>query len=213
MPTSVIRPRILPGNVKTELAEQPGFIGIGVDLVRFRQEVAPVMENLLGSLIVAETLDAGIKLANLTHHRYRIVTLDGDILTPGGALTGGQTRKQGVSPLARTQEVTQLHAQLRQMKGALAKQADLVNDLQTQLTATQAAATDADRAVNQAQADLAAQKAQLDAQQTSLTQLDRQRQAAKLATGAAGDYDQKNRYAGTAGGRHCPVLARHAGAN
>ena len=191
LPTAVIRPRNLPASVAAELAGQPGFIGVGVELVRFRPEVAPVMENLLGSLIVAETLDAGIKLANLTHHRYRIVTLDGDILTPGGALTGGQTRKQGVSPLARTQEVTQLHAQLRQMKDALAKQTDLVHGLQAKLTTAQTAATEADRAVNQALADLSAQKAQLDAQQASLTQFDRQRQAAKLATGTADDYDQK----------------------
>lgn len=191
LPTVVIRPRNLPSSVKSQLAGQPGFIGVGAELVRYREEVAPVMANLLGSLIVAETLDAGIKLANLTGHRYRIVTLDGDILTPGGALTGGQTRKQGVSPLARTQEVTQLHAQLREMKTALAAQTDKVTALQQALTAAQAAALEADHAVNQAQADLSAQKAQLEAQQASLTQLDRQRQAAKLASGAADDYDQR----------------------
>lgn len=191
LPTAVIRPRVLPASVKSQLAGQPGFIGVGVELVRFRQEVAPVMENLLGSLIVAETLDAGIKLANLTGHRYRIVTLDGDILTPGGALTGGQTRKLGVSPLARTQEVTQLHAQLREMKTALAGQTAKVATLQGALTAAQAAVQQADQAVSQAHANLTAHKAQLEAQQAALTQLDRQRQAAKLASGAADDYDER----------------------
>lgn len=191
LPTSVIKPRLLPPAIKATVAHAPGFVGIGAELVRYRENVAPVMENLLGSLLVAETLDAGIKLANLTHHRYRIVTLDGDILNPGGALTGGQVKKQGVSPLARTQEVTQLHAQLREMTAALTKQQSQVAALQTALSAAQAEATTKAQAASQDEADLRAQKVQLEAQQTSLTQLKRQREALKLAGVTEADYESK----------------------
>ncbi|WP_125704394.1 chromosome segregation protein SMC [Lacticaseibacillus daqingensis] len=188
LPTAVVRPRSLPDNVLRDLADQPGYVGVGADLVRFREEVGTVMRNLLGSLIVAETLDAGIRLANLSSHRYRIVTLDGDILTPGGAMTGGQTKKTGVSPLARTQEVTQLHARLRQMTTALATQQTKVTDLQAALTAAQQAATTAREQWQQAQATLAAQQAQHNAQLDALTQLQRQQKALQLSVDGGHDF-------------------------
>ncbi|WP_179395569.1 chromosome segregation protein SMC [Lacticaseibacillus absianus] len=188
LPTAVVRPRSLPESTVRELTGQPGYVGVGAELVRFREEVGSVMRNLLGSLIVAETLDAGIRLANLTAHRYRIVTLDGDILTPGGAMTGGQTKKQGSSPLARTQEVTELRAQLRQMQEALTQQQVKLGELRSALAAAQAAATQTQAALQAAQAAHTAQAAQLEAQTDSLTQLQRQRKALQLSVDGGEDY-------------------------
>ncbi|WP_225047509.1 chromosome segregation protein SMC [Lacticaseibacillus kribbianus] len=189
LPTAVVRPRQLPASTLQALAGQPGYLGVGVDLVRFKDEVRPVMANLLGSLIVASTLDDGIRLANLTGHRYRIVSLDGDILAPGGALTGGQTKKSGASPLARTQEVAELHAHLREMTAALDKQRGVVAAKKQALADRQAAGEAAAAAFDEAQAALAAQAAQTAAADTALAQLTRQAQAAGLAETAAADYD------------------------
>ncbi|WP_461224348.1 chromosome segregation protein SMC [Lacticaseibacillus suihuaensis] len=189
LPTAVVRPRLLPANVLAQLQGQPGFIGIGVDLVRFREEVRPVMANLLGSLIVATTLDDGIRLANLTGHRYRIVSLDGDILAPGGALTGGQTKKTGTSPLARTQEVTELHARLRDMTAALAKQRELVATKKAALTAAAAALAPARAAAEAAQTHLAEQAAQKQLQESALAQLKRQAEAAGLQAADGTDFE------------------------
>ncbi|MFD1484368.1 chromosome segregation protein SMC [Lacticaseibacillus baoqingensis] len=180
LPISVIKPRHLPQAVLTSLQGQPGFLGVGVELIRYPQQVAGIMANLAGSLIVADTLDHAIALANQTGHRYRIVTVEGDLLNVGGSLSGGQVKAKASSPLARTQEVQTLAAQLKQMTAALtAKQTEL-DDLQQQATAAAQAVAASQQTLTQQTTAQQALQAQLTARQEALTQLKRQLQALGL---------------------------------
>ncbi|MGV7557971.1 hypothetical protein PJM25_29255, partial [Mycobacterium kansasii] len=60
-----------------------GFLGTGLQLAQYPADLAHVMANLLGSVLMVDTLPHAIAIANTTHHRYRIVTTAGDILNPG----------------------------------------------------------------------------------------------------------------------------------
>ncbi|KRO18605.1 chromosome segregation protein SMC [Lacticaseibacillus saniviri] len=180
LPASVIRPRPLPANIRATLTNQPGFIGTGLELISFPDAIQPIMSNLVGSLIIVESLDAAVAIANLTGHRYRIVSLDGDILNPGGAMTGGQTKQQGSSPLARTQETKQLAEQITTMEAKL-------SELQEQLVTQQQALEQAREAIvpltqnlNQSKAALNLKQEQLEQAQQALTQLQRQAAAEAL---------------------------------
>ena len=69
------------------------YIKIASDLVEFDEQYRDIIENILGRTIVIDNIDNGIKFANETNHKFKVVTLDGDILNPGGSLTGGSQIK------------------------------------------------------------------------------------------------------------------------
>lgn len=188
LPISVIRPRTLPGELVNQLRQMTGFIGVAIDLIDTTPQVQNVMASLMGTLIVADDLDHGIQLANAARHRYRIVTLAGDILNPGGAMTGGQSRHQASSPLARTQEVAQLKAQLKDLVPALQQEKQALDQLNAQLAAAVEASEAAQNTVNQQTADARANTAQLNSQTDVVTQLERQAEALRLAGASDTDY-------------------------
>ena len=71
------------------------FIGIASDLLSYDEKYRDILENILGRTIVIDNIDQGIKFARETGHKYKVVTLDGDILNPGGSLTGGSLKTSG----------------------------------------------------------------------------------------------------------------------
>lgn len=71
------------------------FIGLASDLLSYDEKYKNIVENILGRTIVIDTIDNGIKFAKETNHKYKVVTLDGEILNPGGSLTGGSFRTNG----------------------------------------------------------------------------------------------------------------------
>ena len=191
LPISVIRPRRLPNNTVQTLRQQPGFLGVGVDLIQYADNVGDIMANLAGNLIVADNLDHGIAIANATGHRYRIVTVEGDLLNVGGSMSGGQVKQRGSSPLARTQEVQTLAAQLKQMQTTLATKQTELQTLDQAVNQARADASTAQQAANVAEADCKALKAQHETQAAQLAILDRQRQALGLSAAASEDYATK----------------------
>ncbi|MGL5754469.1 MAG: chromosome segregation protein SMC, partial [Paraclostridium sp.] len=71
------------------------YIAVASDLVKFEEKYKNIVENVLGRTIVINNMDEAIKFARETNHRYKVVTLDGEILNPGGSLTGGTIRTNG----------------------------------------------------------------------------------------------------------------------
>ena len=71
----------------------PGFVGVAVDLVSFEETYRGVFENLLGRTVVAETLSDAVRMSKASENRLRIVTLDGQLINAGGSMTGGSSAK------------------------------------------------------------------------------------------------------------------------
>ena len=71
------------------------FIGIASDLIKFDEKYRNIIENILGRTIIIDNIDNAIKFAKENNHRFKVVTLDGEILNPGGSLTGGSLRVSG----------------------------------------------------------------------------------------------------------------------
>jgi chromosome segregation protein len=107
LPLSTIRGRRLQEN---GLEGEQGFVGLGSDLIRYDPKYRDIMENLLGRTAIAEDMDAAIRIAGRHGHRFRIVTLDGQVLNAGGSMTGGSTaRSSGV--LTRANELSRMEEQ------------------------------------------------------------------------------------------------------
>ncbi len=106
LPLSVIRGRTLqePG-----LENCRGFLGVAAQLVRYDAAYRGVVENLLGRIAVVQDMDAAIAIARKYQNRFKLVTLDGQVVNPGGSMTGGSTnREAGI--LSRANELEKLTA-------------------------------------------------------------------------------------------------------
>lgn len=115
LPLSVIKPYHLPENVKTTLQGQEGYVGVAMELATFDPKVANVMASLLGTTIIATTLDSANRLSRLVNYKYKVVSLEGDIIRPGGAMTGGQV-KSGQNLFSQQNELAQLDQTIDAMK-------------------------------------------------------------------------------------------------
>jgi chromosome segregation protein len=107
LPVSAMRPRLLSGQERACLNEH-GCIGVAAEMVGFKEEYRAVVENLLGRTVICETLEAGIALNKRANAAFRIATLQGDIIHPGGSMTGGSVQKREFSLLGRERETKQL---------------------------------------------------------------------------------------------------------
>lgn len=84
--------------------QSPYVLGLGVDCIQFDTQYTGVFNQLLGRTLIVDTLDHGLALQKEYHQQLRIVTLTGEQLQPGGALTGGATKRKKVSILSRKEE-------------------------------------------------------------------------------------------------------------
>ncbi|WP_125605591.1 chromosome segregation protein SMC [Lapidilactobacillus bayanensis] len=126
LPLTTIRAYRIDARVLQTAQATSGFVGVASELITYDAKIKNVVEHLLGNILVVAQLPEATKLAQAIHYQTRIVTLDGDILTPGGAMTGGKTKQQRSSLLNRQQELTDLQDQLKQQQTTL-------NDLQTEI--------------------------------------------------------------------------------
>lgn len=89
-PLSVIKPKGLDYETTNHLKNMSGVIGIASDLIKYDPTYTNILLNQLGNIIVVDTMQNASKVAASIQHRYRIVTLDGELLHVGGSLTGGK---------------------------------------------------------------------------------------------------------------------------
>ncbi|MBQ6824717.1 MAG: chromosome segregation protein SMC [Clostridia bacterium] len=86
---------ITPKPIKEDFSKAEGFIGIADELVQTDASNRKAIEFLLGRTLVCETIDDAMKLARSIQNRYKIVTLDGQVINAGGSMTGGSAAKSG----------------------------------------------------------------------------------------------------------------------
>ena len=100
--------------------QEEGFVGLASRLLSCDSRYDGIFRNLLGRTVVAEDLDRGIVIARKYQHRFRIVTLDGQIINRGGSMTGGSVSKSA-GVLSRANELERLHSRARALAGELAQ--------------------------------------------------------------------------------------------
>jgi chromosome segregation protein len=133
------------------LLNEEGVIGVASELIEFDSKFRPAFEYLLGGTLICETLDHAINLRR--RHRtsgFMLVTLDGDVINPGGAMTGGRQQGQDAGGLvSRKNEIRRLEEQLEQLHGDREKVA-VQRDEAKKLAFDQAIAVEEHRKVIQA---------------------------------------------------------------
>ena len=120
LPLTAIQGRSLSAAERSRLPQQ-GLCGVASELVECETKYRPVVDNLLGRTLIAHDLDAAIALSRACKSSLRVVTLQGDVMNPGGSMTGGSIRARVTSVLGRDQEIEQTQARLQQTAERLEK--------------------------------------------------------------------------------------------
>ena len=157
---------------ETGLETFRGYVGIASELVQSESQYRGVVENLLGRIVIAQDIDAAIAMANKYHSRFKIVTLDGQVMNAGGSMTGGSVNKE-TGILSRANELEKLTAQEKQ--------------LQDQLLAADAGLQEAQRAADQVQFQLDTAKDQLREAQDQVLRLQGQEKQHEILLSAIVD--------------------------
>ena len=123
-----------------------GFVGVASQLVTCQDTYRGIVENLLGRTVIVQDIDAAIHMANQYRSRFKIVTLDGQVMNPGGSMTGGSVNKES-GILSRANELEKLTAQ--------------ETELSEKLRAAEAELQEAQRAADQVEFQLSTARDQL----------------------------------------------------
>ena len=98
-----------------------GVIGIAADLVKADKKYQDIILNLLGRTVIVENMDSAIKLAKANNYSFRIVTLEGDVINPSGAISGGSVAQKTVNILGRSREIEELKTKLKELDSEIKK--------------------------------------------------------------------------------------------
>ncbi len=115
LPLSVIHGKPLNEN---GVEKCRGFVGIASQLVKFEPVYRGIVENLLGKTVIVQDMDAALAMAKQYANRFKIVTLDGQVVNPGGSMVGGSVNKEN-GILSRANELDKLTKQEQELSEKL----------------------------------------------------------------------------------------------
>ena len=91
-PLNVIKPKSIEPEVLKSISNIIGFVGIASDLVTYNQKYYNIVMNQLGNIIVTDSINSAIAISKKINHRYRVISISGEIIHVGGIITGGSIK-------------------------------------------------------------------------------------------------------------------------
>jgi len=175
LPLTNIRGRILQ---ETGLEHCRGFVGIASRLVTTEDRYQQILDDLLGRTVIVNDLDAAIQMSAKYKNRFKIVTLDGQVMNPGGSMTGGSVNKDA-GILSRANELEKLTVQEK--------------ELQQELTVLEADLQEAQRQCDQVEFQLTAARDQLRAAEDQVLKLQGEEKQYEILLAAVVDAQESAR--------------------
>lgn len=150
MPVSTMKPRFLSDADKQVLRKE-GCYGVASDLIRFDKKIENVVQNLLGNVVVAENLDIATTLAKSTNFRFRIVTLEGDVVSTSGSLTGGSKKSNATNIISRDREIEDLANLVKENKILYNEKKILLSKQEAELASLKQALVNIEKQINESE--------------------------------------------------------------
>ena len=120
-------------SVDRRIQSDPGYKGLGADCIRCEDRYRHIFDYLLGRVVVTTDMDAAVRLSKIAGNGLRFVTLDGEIINAGGAITGGKYKNKTANLLERRNEIASLEREIsriaEEMKQAAAAQTEAAEKL------------------------------------------------------------------------------------
>ncbi|EMA6341210.1 chromosome segregation protein SMC [Bacillus cytotoxicus] len=133
LPQAVIKGRSLSVDQLRIINQHPAFVGVAAELVQYDHKYENIVSNLLGTVVVAKDLRGANELAKQLQYRYRIVTIEGDVVNPGGSMTGGAVKQAKSSLLGRQRELEEWNEKLADMEEKTTKLENFVKALKQEI--------------------------------------------------------------------------------
>ena len=131
LPMDAVRPKDNPEY--RQALHEPGVIGLGSDIAETDAEYQDLVRYLLGSVLVADNMDHALAIARKYRHNLRIVTLEGELLAPGGSISGGAYRSSS-NLIGRSRELEDMKDVLRKLRSGLEKLKEQEHGLEKLIT-------------------------------------------------------------------------------
>lgn len=153
MPLASLQTREVNRSVREQVGGMSGFVGIASDLVTTDETLTKLKMNLLGTTLVVESLEQANQIARSTGHRYRLVTLEGDVVNVGGTMTGG-SRKKGTPLFSQSRELDELKEGLTRGQAVIREQMRRLEDLRAAIQTLDATARTRTETIQELQGQL-----------------------------------------------------------
>lgn len=135
LPLDTLRPGTM--ETFTELDSAPGVVGPAIKYVHVEEELLPAVQYLLYNTYIVQTIDDAIHIAKTSTRYPRLVTLDGEVITPSGAVTGGRTRHESRGVLTRVTEIQDLQHQLANLQEEIHQAITKISEIEQNLSEIQ----------------------------------------------------------------------------
>ncbi|MCP3739063.1 chromosome segregation protein SMC [Rossellomorea sp. BNER] len=132
LPLNVMKSRNIQESLLSMIKDHSSFIGVASNLIEYKSKHTSVISNLLGNVILAKDLKGANELAKIVQYRFRLVTLEGDVVNPGGSMSGGAAKQKKTSLLSRKGELEELKAKLSSMEEKTSDAEKHVKSLKTE---------------------------------------------------------------------------------
>ena len=113
------------------LEDCAGFVSLAADIVGFSQELGGVFASLLGRIVIAEDIDTATVIAKKYGYKFKIVTLDGQVINAGGSFTGGSASKSS-GVLTRKNDIEKLNSEKEKLNERMSGVKQTVEKLQAE---------------------------------------------------------------------------------
>ncbi len=120
LPVSSVKPRMESEYARMALKEK-GALGLANELVKFDRYYEPVVKSLLGNTVIVDNIDNATNIANRYRFSFKIVTLDGDVFSPAGSMTGGSRRQDTGNLLGNDRELDKAKTDLASAEKEMAE--------------------------------------------------------------------------------------------
>lgn len=131
-PLNVIKPKSIEPEILRNISNIIGFIGIASDLVTYDNKYYNIVMNQLGNIIVTDNITSAIAISKKINHRYRVISLDGELIHVGGVMTGGSI-KTNSSYISDKYELEKLKNSLNVINNDIVEAEKKVNELDSDL--------------------------------------------------------------------------------
>ncbi|MDE7380469.1 MAG: YkyA family protein, partial [Clostridia bacterium] len=160
LPIDALRPRYESAQIKSACNEN-GALGLAIDLVKFDKKFENVIHNLLGNTLVCRDIACATVIARRYPRAFKIVTLDGDIISTSGSMTGGSRRENSANLLANERKIKEIEELIASKKNVLENSQTKRSEAEKELAHARTAREELETRLQQAHMELAAAKEKL----------------------------------------------------
>ena len=159
--------------------KENGVIGIASDLIKFDKKYEQIIISLLGRTVIVDNMDTAIKVAKQNGYTFRIMTLEGDMINPSGAITGGSVAKKTVNILGREKEIEKLGKEIQEIRQKIEKIKKEKEDFENSIEDTIELATNLEKELQEIDITYATEKQKVVAIDENIEKLEKRLQKLK----------------------------------